>query len=175
MVGIGYIVRKFHIPTMAEALPKVQEISPICSACKYKATNEEDFLKHSSIHQYNRNFFIECVNCHQRFKRVDNYKRHKEPCLKNLKDDNGTLGPILPERRHFWLCKSVNCNEKLEISDKPNIKDFEAVTTHLSWHVRVEKKKVICPIVLCGIAYYNSRLIIFRNSPLLTFLFKNLI
>jgi hypothetical protein len=160
---------------MAQALPKVQEISPICSACNYKASNEEDFIKHSSIHQYNRNFFIECVNCHQCFKRVDNYKRHKEPCLKNLKDDNGTLGPILPERRHFWLCKSVNCNEKLEISDEPNIKDFEAVTTHLSWHVRVEERKVICPIVLCGIAYYNYRLIIFRNSFLLTFLSENLI
>lgn len=129
------------------------DASQKCNTCGFKAS-EENMLKHLKLHIYGYNSLVKCSFCSQTFRELRNYAKHRELCKKMQ------YGPKNPTKEtkneHFWLCPCMNCDQKIKVSGDPNYNDFKRVVQHLNKHFE-QKKKVICPVKICGKSYTNYK------------------
>ena len=102
-----------------------------CLSCPFKTNSEENFLAHSRIHQHEFNFRIRCFFCARLFDSMKAHKKHTNSCQPEMipptKCDEDVEITILQ-----WQCKK--CLHTIETRNKPNIKDFDAVTDHIFGH-----------------------------------------
>lgn len=129
---------------MAEPLP---QIVMKCLSCPFRCGNENDFLKHLSVHKFESNFRIPCRFCPQTFKEMKYYMAHKNLCA-GQKHCEQTIDPPDVNNHTLWECK--NCLEKLVVHSVQNITDYQKVTSHVFQHSR-NNEKVKCPF--CNVSY----------------------
>ena len=67
-------------------------------------------------------------------------------------DEEKTVGNTVK----IWKCTTLNCDEKINITQKSNLDAFKVVVEHLNQHVRQETK-VTCPVGLCGMSYLKYK------------------
>ena len=130
-----------------------------CHNCPLEIETEHELLQHIKVHQYQSNFRIPCMQCHQKLKTFKTYKKHKKLCNKKL------IEPKTSTEEFFWVCKI--CSHQVVVDKMTNSDDFNKVKSHLLDHSR-KKYNVSCHVCDKSYAKYKS-----LNAHLLSHVRRN--
>ena len=118
-----------------------------CLLCSFTSGNEDEFLEHSQLHRYAKNFKLPCFSCDAI---LGSYKVHKRHMKTHESDSAKEKDEENSESGFFWNCEL--CPEKIKVKSEPNLKNFKKVCTHLSKHVK--KEIVHCPRATCKASFH---------------------